>query len=214
MARDRVWHYARSELHYYATVAGLALMAPLSLLTLLWLLPAAQVGGNWHVEGASGVLQIRGAMTESACRLEMDSARQDIRLGTVGTGRLQQLGDRGDPVVFELRLRDCLRSFAGAREDRSGALSWAANQPAVTISFSAPADADNPQLVKLRGVSGIGLRLTDRADRDVRLGGRGAPLLLTPGSHSLAYRVATERTQAPLSAGVYVAMVDFRLNYD
>ncbi|MBH2879016.1 type 1 fimbrial protein [Serratia marcescens] len=214
MTRKRVWAYSRSELRYYAAAAGLALMAPLSLMTMLWLLPPAQAGGNWAVDGAGGVLEVRGAMTESACRLEMDSARQDIWLGEVATGRLQQLGDRGDPVAFALRLRDCQRSSTGSWDYRTGALSWAAYQPAVTVSFSAPADVDNPQLVKLSGVSGIGLRLTDEAGRDVRLGERGTPLLLTPGSNSLAYRVATERTRAPLSAGVYVATIDFRLNYD
>lgn len=75
----------RSELRYYAALGGLALMAPLSLAMLLWLLPAAQAVDNWDVEGASGVLEIRGALTESACRLEMDSARQEVWLGEIAT---------------------------------------------------------------------------------------------------------------------------------
>ncbi len=56
-------------------------MAPLGLTALLWLLPAANAVDNWDVDGANGVLYISGALTESACRLEMDSARQDISLG-------------------------------------------------------------------------------------------------------------------------------------
>ncbi|MBH3293421.1 type 1 fimbrial protein [Serratia marcescens] len=212
--RLRDWSYAHSELRYYIALSGLALMAPLSLAAMLWLLPASQAADNWDVEGANGVLYIEGALTESACRLEMDSARQDIRLGDVSTGRLAQVGDRGVPVAFELRLRDCLRSPAVSRDERTGALSWAHDQPAVRVAFHAPADADNPQLVKAQGVSGLGLRLLDAQGRDVRLGSRGMPLWLTPGSDVLSYSVAPERTAAPLRAGSYRAMVDFSLSYD
>lgn len=210
----RHWYYGRSELRYYVALGGLALMAPLSLATLLWLLPAAQAVDNWDVEGANGVLLVQGALTESACRLEMDSARQDIRLGDVATGRLAQPGDRGIPVAFELRLRDCLRSPAASRDERSGTLSWAPDQPAVRVAFRAPADADSPQLLKAQGVSGLGLRVLDGRGNDVRLGSRGEPLWLTPGSNVLNYSVAAERTAAPLRAGAYWAVVDFSLSYE
>lgn len=91
-ANNGEWRYALSELRYYVVLCGLVLMAPLSLVALLWMLPAAQAADNWDVEGVNGVLHIRGALTESACRLEMDSARQDIRLGEVATGWLKQIG--------------------------------------------------------------------------------------------------------------------------
>ncbi|MFQ6791101.1 fimbrial protein [Serratia marcescens] len=213
-ARIPEWQYLCSELRYYAALGGLALMAPLSLTALLWLLPSANAVDNWEVDGANGVLYVEGALTESACRLEMDSARQDLWLGEVATGRLAQPGDRGTPVAFELRLRDCLLGPAVSRDERTGALSWALNQPAVRVAFNAPADADNPQLVKAQGVSGLGLRLLDVHGRDVRLGSRGAPLWLTPGSDTLSYTVAAERTAAALNAGAYRAVVDFALSYD
>ncbi|HIB8307017.1 TPA: fimbrial protein [Serratia marcescens] len=206
--------YWISELRYYAVLAALALMAPLTLTALLWLLPPAQAADNWQVEGANGVLYVQGALTESACRLEMDSGRQDIALGEVGTGRLTQTGDRGTPVQFELRLADCLRSPAGSRDLRTGGLVWANDQPAVTVSFRAVRDADNPQLIKAQGVSGLGLRMETARGEDVRLGDRGAPLLLTPGQNSLSYTIVPERTAANLAAGSYRAVVDFHLSYD
>ncbi|POP19982.1 fimbrial protein [Serratia marcescens] len=212
VARD--WIYSHSELCYYAVLSGLVLMIPFSLLTLLWLLPAVQAVDNWEVDGANGVLHISGALNESACRLEMDSARQDIWLGEMATGQLVQVGARGVPVAFELRLRDCLRAPAESRDERTGALSWAYDQPAVRVAFNAPADANNPQLVKAQGVSGLGLRLLDAHGRDVRLGSRGEPLWLTPGSDTLSYTVAAERTAVPLNAGAYRAVVDFSLSYD
>lgn len=216
MARERMEEraYWLSELRYYAVLAALALMAPLTLTALLWLLPAAQAADNWQVEGANGVLYVHGALTESACRLEMDSARQDVALGEVGTGRLQSVGARGEAVRFELRLADCLRSPAGSRDLRTGGVSWADNQPAVTVSFRAVRDADNPQLVQAQGVSGLGLRLAIAQGEEVRLGSRGKPLLLTPGQSSLSYTVAPERTAANLVAGRYRAVVDFHLSYD
>ncbi len=206
----------RHDCRYYGTLGGLALMAPLTLGVMLWLMPAAQgqVVDNWYTDGANGVLQVRGALTESACRLEMASAWQDISLGEIGTGRLQNVGDRGTPVAFELLLRDCLRSPAGSRDSRSGALTWANDQPAVTVTFRAVQDADNPQLVKVQGVSGLGLRLTDGRGQDVRLGSRGEPLLLTPGQNTLSYTVAPERMATILAAGAYRATVDFSLSYD
>ncbi|MFV8870829.1 fimbrial protein [Serratia fonticola] len=217
MTHTRCVHWQRwsAELRYYGTLGGLALMAPLTLGAIVWLLPTAQAAvDNWNVEGANGTLYVHGALTESACRLEMTSAYQDIALGETGTGRLQAIGAQGEPIRFELRLADCLRSSAGSRDVRTGGLTWADNQPAVTVSFTAPRDADNSQLVQAQGVSGLGLRLENGQGQDVRLGSRGKPLLLTPGQDSLSYTVTPERTPAALVAGSYRAVVDFNLSYD
>lgn len=207
----RLWAY---DLRYYATLGALAMMAPITLGAVMLLLPSANAVDNWDVDGANGSLYVHGALTESACRLEMESARQDIALGEVGTGRLQAVGAQGEPVRFELRLKDCLRSPAGSRDVRTGGLTWADNQPAVTVTFRATRDADNPQLVKAQGVSGLGLRVRDERGRDVRLGSRGEPLLLTPGKNTLGYTVTPERTPAGLMAGSYRALMDFHLSYD
>lgn len=173
----------------------------------------AQAANSKQVDGASGVLRVHGSLTESACRLEMASAYQTVWLGETGTGRLVEVGDRGVPVAMRLQLKDCLRSPANYRDERSGNLLWSMHQPAVSVSFTAPADVDNPQLVQLRGASGLALRMTDSQGRDIRLGSRGAPLLLTPGQDSLGYTLVVERTQALLQAGAYSAHLDFRLNY-
>ncbi|BEM51232.1 type-1 fimbrial protein (plasmid) [Serratia marcescens] len=205
------------ELNYYSTLGGLTLMVPLTLGMMLWLLPSAHTQAavdNWEVEGANGTLYVHGALTESACRLEMASAHQDIALGEMGTGRLQVIGARGEPVRFELRLADCLHSPAGSRDLRSGGVTWANDQPAVTVSFNATRDADNPQLVKAEGVSGLGLRLETAQGEDVRLGSWGKPLQVSPGQEILNYTVVPERTPAPLIAGSYRAVVDFHLSYD
>lgn len=174
----------------------------------------AAAADNWQVEGANGVLHVHGVLTESACRLEMNSAEQAVSLGNTGTGRLQKAGDRGEPVAFQLRLRDCIRTTGSSRDERGGMLSWDANQPVVSVRFIASADADNAQLIKVQGVSGLGLRMLDAKGRDIRLGFRGKPQFLTPGQDVLTYRVMPERTAAPLQAGAYRSQVNFSLNYD
>ncbi|SQI34317.1 Fimbria A protein precursor [Serratia plymuthica] len=82
------------------------------------------------------------------------------------------------------------------------------------MSFIAPADADNPELVKVHGASGLALRISDDRGRDIRLGSRGAPLALAVGQNALNYRITPERTRAPLLPGAYAAVVDFQLSYD
>lgn len=169
---------------------------------------------NWYVEGANGTLYVHGALTESACRLEMESARQDIILNDIGTGRMQSIGARGNPVRFELRLADCLRSVGSKHDSRTDSTTWSNTQPALTVSFRATRDLDNPQLVKAEGISGVGLRFENDRGEDVRLGSNGKPLLLMPGQDILSYTVTPERTPAELVVGSFKAVVDFHLSYD
>lgn len=169
---------------------------------------------NWDVEGAHGVLYVRGVLTESACRLEMSSARQDIELPNMSTGRLRKFGASGDPVSFELRLADCLGSGVGLRDERTGERMATIGQPAVRVSFRAMNDADTPQWVQTQGASGVGLRLLDSRGDDIRLGERGRPLQLSQGENTLHYTVTPMRTAAPLESGAYHAVIDFHLSYE
>ncbi|EMH4216656.1 type 1 fimbrial protein [Serratia marcescens] len=214
--RTRRWSggYHRHEWLYALVITLAALMVPLCLTVMLWLLPSTQAADNWQVDGAHGVLHVRGELTESACRLEMASAYQAVSLGNTATAQLAQAGDRGVPVNVQLHLRDCLRTASNNRDVRTGNLVWSAQQPAVSVSFIAPADADNPALVKVRGAAGLGLRIADEHGKDVRLGSRGAPLALAVGQQALNYTVTPERTRAPLLPGAYAAVVDFQLSYD
>ncbi len=202
------------ERRYLLAKVAAVLMVPVVVGSLWALMPEACAADNWNVDGANGVLHVRGALTESACRLEMTSAYQDVWLGETGTARLAEVGAQGTPVAMRLRLQDCLRTPASNRDERSGNLLWSAHQPAVSLSFVAPADADNPQLIAVRGASGVALRMVDQLGRDIRLGSRGTPLMLAVGQDQLDYVVRLERTRAPLQAGAYSAHVDFRLNYD
>lgn len=167
-----------------------------------------------EVEGMNGLLNITGAMHEPPCGLEMPSLHQTIDLGVVSTSQLKRPGDQAPAVAFQLHFTDCQRTAGSIRSERTGNLTWSAFQPVLSVAFVAPADADDPRLVKVQGITGMGLRLTDDQGRDVQLGSRGEPLFLALGSSSRAWHVQPTRTSAPLTSGAFRAVVDFRLNYD
>ncbi|BFO09108.1 fimbrial protein [Serratia rubidaea] len=174
----------------------------------------AQTPDNWNVEGAHGVLNVSGVLTEGACGLDMQSAWQQVRLGTTTANTLNALGRQGTPVAVQLYLRDCLRSGGSQMDIRTGSRTYDRLQPVVSVTFRGMTDADNPGLLKVQGASGVALRLLDVERRDVRLGSRGVPHYLMPYDSVLTYYVVPERTIAPLVAGAYRAVVNFQLNYD
>ena len=166
------------------------------------------------VEGMSGVLNVFGALHNAPCALDMSSAYQDVDLGTVARSQLQRPGDQATPVAFQLRFVDCQRASGSLQSEHTGNLVWSAYQPVVSVAFVAPADADDPRLVKVQGVTGMGLQLTDALGRDAGLGGRGEPLYLQHGNDTLTWHVRPVRTSAALSNGAFRAAVDFRLVYE
>lgn len=169
---------------------------------------------HWDVEGAHGEIQVRGALTEGVCRLDMLSRWQDVELGATSTAELQHSGDRSAPVAFMLRLKDCTRKGGSLVDKRTGSVVWDAIQPILSVRFQAQTNADNPELIGVTGVEGIGLRLTDYRGQDVRLGEQGPSQFIVPAQDELVYNVSVERTSAPLTAGEYYATVNFALEYD
>lgn len=179
----------------------------------LWLALHA-VQGRAEVEGMGGVLDISGSLHNSPCVLDMASADQAIDLGSVPRSQLMRPGDQALPVAFQLRFLDCQRASGSSLNARTGKLVWSAYQPVVSVAFVAPADAHDPRLVKVQGVTGMGLRLTDALGRDVRLGSGGEPLFLERGDDALTWQVQPTRTSAALSNGAFRATVDFKLMYE
>lgn len=167
-----------------------------------------------QADGMSGLLDITGSLHHSPCVLDMTSAYQSVELGSIPRSQLQRPGDQAPPVAFQLRFQDCRRASGSLQDERTGTLVWSAYQPVVAVSFVAPADADDPRLIKVMGVTGLGLRLTDAEGRDVHLGSRGHPLFLAHGSDVLTWHVQPTRTSAALTNGQFIAVVDFRLDYE
>ena len=136
-----------------------------------------------------GMLDIRGSLHHAPSILEMSSAYQTVDLGNVPRSYLQRPGDMAPPVAFQLRFMECRRIAGGLPDARTSTLVWSPYEPVLSVAFVAPADPDNPTLVQVNGVTGMGLRLTDERGRDVRLGAWGAPLFLTHGSDTVTWHV-------------------------
>lgn len=162
----------------------------------------------------SGALRITGGLIEGACQLEMDSAWQQINMGSISSSELSKPGDSAEPVSFQIRFRDCVRSKGSQRDEDYGTLVWSESQPVVSLVFMAPADANTPDLFALRGAAGVGLRITDKSSRTIKPGRRTHPVFLAPGNDELTFNVAVERTAAPLVVGMYSATADFRVSYE
>lgn len=193
---------------------GLQGLTCLMVASLLSAAPAVRAQDFSQVDGESGVMHISGALTQGACRLEMQSADQHIELGTITTGDFSTVGQRGVAIPFQLTLRDCLLNGGRQRDARTQSTVWDSRQPVVSVSFVAPADSESPDLVKVAGAQGVGLRLLDSRHQDVRLGDRSEPVFVAPYHDVLTWYVVPERTSAPLVAGAFTSTVNFRLNYD
>lgn len=159
-------------------------------------------------------IEVRGMMTEGACMPDLISSWQQIDLGDTPAALLNKPGDRGVPIPVVMHFKYCIRMRGNSLDVKTGTRSWDPIQPVLTASFIAPADADNPQLVKVTGASGFGLRITDAQQNDIRLGQRSKPQFAMPPKDELIWYVTPERTAAPLVKGEYQASVNFFLEYD
>lgn len=168
---------------------------------------------NWDIDGTHGTLHVHGALTESACRLAMSSEYQMIDLGITGTGNLQKIGSTGTPVAFQFHLEDCLSVESRAR-DQLGNLLWSPDLPAMKIRFLAPENKEDSRLVAVNGVSGIGLKISDKKNNFIPIGEYSSPQLLSLGHNQFIYYVTPVRTSASLISGVYQAIIQFQLIYE
>lgn len=169
---------------------------------------------NWDVEGANGVLYVSGSLTESPCRLAMNSAYQSVVLGNTETADLKQVGQTGKPVPFHLELRDCIEMPTSLENVRTGQTAWSSTQPAVKIRFIAPTVPFMPTVARVNGTQGLGLELTNRQGDVLPLDETSNPHLLASGQDTLTYYVTPIRTAATLQPGAYSAVIAFEMLYE
>lgn len=169
---------------------------------------------RWGVDGQHGVLRVKGALTDSPCRLAMHSADQTVTLGTVARGDLSGVGVEGKSVKFTLSLTDCLAVENARMNRQTGQVPWSTNQPGVAVRFVAVDTDGTGRYVKANGVSGLGLVIKDDTGRALTLGQYSAPRLLPAGQSVLTYSVAPVRVPGLMSPGAFYAVIGFQLSYD
>ncbi|TLG91677.1 type 1 fimbrial protein [Pseudomonas edaphica] len=171
----------------------------------------SQAAGN-SVQTAE--FQVTGTLLESACYLDPSSAYQSVSLGDLSTIQLLDVGAQGTPVALQLRLQGCVRSDGGRRDNQHGTLVWSAIEPVASLTFNSVADADTPELIKVAGAKGFGLRLLNVKGQDVHLGRTAPAWFVSPGDNQLTYYIRPERTAAPLRPGTFRASLNVKLEYD
>lgn len=161
----------------------------------------------------TGALYVQGALLENTCRMSMDSAWQEIDLGTASQGDLNLVGKATAPIAIKIYLHDC--PVMGSWSTNLTPMTFTAStmQPPYRARFVAVADESNPDLVKVTGASGIGLRLRDNHGETVKLSRTGDSILLNPGDDQLTFTLQPERTGAVFTPGPYHAVINFSMIY-
>lgn len=174
----------------------------------------APVMADEPVSADGGALYVHGVMRENTCRLEMDSAWQDVDLGDISRADVSLVGKMAKPVTVTLYLRDCPEIPTRSANITPLTHTRSAQQPGYQARFVAATDALNPDLIKVTGVSGIGLRLKDSRGQTVKMAQQSDTVLLNPGQDTVNFTLAAERTAAPLVAGPFHAVINFNMIYE
>ncbi|EKT53663.1 fimbrial protein [Providencia burhodogranariea] len=196
----------------------------LTLLLALILLPSAHAisssnllynaDGNWDVEGANGRIFVYGSLTESACRLSMNSAFQTVDIGNIESATLKKVGDHGHKTPINIELTDCIETPTLIRNDKTGNAIWSTSQPGFKIHFLSPTVPFKPNLAQVEGVTGIGLLITNQQGKEIEFGENSVPELIFPGNNLLTYYVSPVRTAEAFQAGTYRSIISFQITYE
>lgn len=167
---------------------------------------------NWNVDGQHGVAYVKGSLTESPCRLAMDSSYQTVDMGNLDTGTLQHNG-KGTSIPFHIELEDCLETATQLENVQKGMVAWSSTQPAVKIRFIAPVVPLMPDFAQVNGAQGLGLALSTSGGALLPLRQESEPQLLPSGQSTLTYYVTPVRTGL-LVPGTYSALIAFEMIYE
>lgn len=161
----------------------------------------------------TGQLYVYGDLRENTCRMEMDSAWQEVDMGSTSRAEVNLVGKPARPVTVTVYLRDCPELGNWSTNITPMTETISTIQPPYKARFIAKADDNNPDLVKVTGASGIGLRIRDSRGKTVMLSRYSDTFLLNPGQNQVTFTLAPERTTAPFVAGPYQAVINFSLIY-
>lgn len=161
----------------------------------------------------TGTLYVHGDLLENTCRMTMDSAWQDVDLGSTARADVNLVGKATAPVAVKIYLHDCPELANWSTNITPMTTTVSTLQPPYKARFVAVADESNPELIKVTGASGIGLRLRDSRGETVPLSRVGDSLLLNPGQDEVVFTLQPERTGAMFVAGPYHAVINFSMIY-
>lgn len=161
----------------------------------------------------TGTLYVYGELQENTCRMTMDSAWQDVDLGSTARADVNLAGKSTKPITVKIYLQDCPEIASWGTNVTPMTTTASMLQPPYSARFVAVSDEYNPELIKVTGASGIGLRLRDSRGKTVKLTRNGDRLLLNPGQDEVVFTLQPERTGSVFVAGPYSAIISFSMIY-
>lgn len=161
----------------------------------------------------TGTLYVHGDLLENTCRMTMDSAWQDVDLGSATRADLSLVGKTTPPVTVKIYLHDCPELPNWSTNITPMTTTISTMQPPYKARFVAVTDDNNPELIKVTGASGIGLRLRDSHGETVKLSRMSDSQLLNPGQDEVVFTLQPERTGAMFVPGPYSAVINFSMIY-
>ncbi|EPS2709684.1 fimbrial protein [Cronobacter turicensis] len=162
----------------------------------------------------TGALYVHGVLQDNTCRMDMDSAWQEVDLGTASRGDFNLVGKSARPVTVKIYLHDCPEMVSWSTNVTPMTTTSSTLQPSYKARFTGAADTFNPALIKVTGASGIGLRLRDSQGKSVMLSRTGDAILLNPGQNQVTFTLAAERNGAVFTPGAYHSVINFSMIYE
>lgn len=161
----------------------------------------------------TGEILIRGQLLENTCRLSLDSVQQEVDLGALSKADIASFGQEGHPVNVVIHLQDCPETDFISRNAMSLTNARGLGQPGYSARIISVADDNNPNLIKVIGAKGFGLRLRDDQGREIHLASNQNIRFLESGQDDIIFKLSPVRTNEKFEPGAYHSFINFSLSY-
>lgn len=173
-----------------------------------------------HSGEDSGIVRFHGSVFASPCVMAMQSRIQDVEMGEISARRFHQAGDRSQPVLIKVYLKDCLkgasmvRGSVASKTTGNNWRAWTTGEQAVQLTFIGESDDINSQLLHTEGSTrGAGIRLLDADGKPLELNQTERPYLVKTGDSELTFMAALEATTTRVSAGDFRGLIRLKMEY-
>lgn len=146
----------------------------------------------------TSTVAIIGSVKSRTCSLATDSKDLVVDLMKNPVKQFYKKGATASPVIFKLRLSPCGMSVTS-----------------VKVKFTGIADVNNPELLQVSGVSGIGLQFLSDLMRPMKVNQYpDIPVILLPGKeNTLEFYARLMTTVVPVNAGTFRANASFTMEF-
>jgi len=173
-----------------------------------------------HQGEDGGNVIFSGSVYASPCVLAPESRLQTVDLGEISARGFHRAGDRSQPALVRVELRDCLKGAAQARDSIASRTTgntkhlYTTGEQAVQMTLIGESDEHNSQLLRMTGSSsGAAIRLLDAKQRPLDINQTHAPFVVKSGDSSQTFLAVLESTGQNVSAGHFSGTLRLKMEY-